>query len=89
MQCHEDNTAAKYMTRLPGAIDLSIDWELALSEIAYPCELDYVKEEECTLTQYDRGDTDEAGAYFWKLGKAKINASVPNIVQNQFDDGTL
>ena len=60
MQCHEDNTAAKYTTRLPGAIDLTGDWEVALSEITYPCEFDYVKEEECMLALHDREDSDDA-----------------------------
>jgi len=49
MQSHDGNTAAKFTTCLPSAIDLSGEWEVALSEIIYPCKFDYVKDE-CVIT---------------------------------------
>jgi len=36
MKCHPDNTAAKFTTELSTAIELSGDWEVALTEITYP-----------------------------------------------------
>jgi len=36
MKCHPDNTAAKFTTELSAAIELSGDWEVALTEITYP-----------------------------------------------------
>jgi hypothetical protein len=55
MKCHEDNTAAKYMTRLPSALDLSGDWEVALSEIIYPCKFDLVSGNACRIEVYADG----------------------------------
>jgi len=49
MQCYSENTAAKFTTKLPNAIDLSCDSEAALSEIVYPTEMDYSKEDGYTI----------------------------------------
>jgi len=55
MKCHENNTAAKYTTRLPSALDLSGDWEVALSEIIYPCKFDLVNGNVCKIDAYVDG----------------------------------
>lgn len=55
MKCHENNTAAKYTTRLPSTLDLSGDWEVALSEIIYPCKFDLVNGSSCKIEVYVDG----------------------------------
>ena len=39
LKCYQENTAAKYTTKIPSAIDLNGDWEVALSEIIYPTKM--------------------------------------------------
>jgi len=55
MKCHENNTAAKYTTRLPSTLDLNGDWEVALSEIIYPCKFDLVSGDVCKIEVYVSG----------------------------------
>jgi len=55
MKCYEGNTAAKFTTKIPNAIDLSGDWEVALSEIIYPSKFDFVSGEACKIEVYDDG----------------------------------
>ena len=55
MKCYKDNTAAKYTTKIPSMIDLSGDWEVALSEIIYPSKFDLVSGEACKIEVYDDG----------------------------------
>jgi len=57
MKCYEGNTAAKYTTKIPSTIDLSGDWEVALSEIIYPTKMVHVVNgEECIIGIYMRGE---------------------------------
>jgi len=57
MKCFKDNTAAKYTTKIPSTIDLSGDWEVALSEIIYPAMMTHiVKGVDCTIRVYMRGE---------------------------------
>ena len=57
MKCYEENTAAKYVTKLPSTIDLNGDWEVALSEIMYPTKMEYnVKGIDCLIRVYMYGD---------------------------------
>ena len=55
MKYHENNTAAKYTTQLPNALDLNGDWEVALSEIIYPCKFDLVSGDACKIEVYVDG----------------------------------
>jgi len=60
MKCYEENTAAKYTTKIPSAIDLSGDWEVALSEIIYPVKmLHTVNGLDCTIRVFVRGEYNE------------------------------
>jgi hypothetical protein len=52
MKCYEGNTAAKYTTKIPNPIDLSGDWEVALSEIIYPSKFDLVSGAACEIEVY-------------------------------------
>jgi len=57
MKCYEENTAAKYITKLPSTIDLNGDWEVALSEIMYPTKMEYnVKGIDCLMRVYMYGE---------------------------------
>jgi len=56
MKVYEDNTAAKYTTKIPSTIDLSGDWEVALSEIIYPAKmLHTVDGNECSARVFMTG----------------------------------
>jgi len=56
MKVYEDNTAAKYTTKIPSTIDLSGDWEVALSEIIYPARmLHTVDGNECSIRIFITG----------------------------------
>jgi hypothetical protein len=55
MKCYEGNTAAKYTTKIPNPIDLSGDWEVALSEIIYPSKFDLVSGAACKIEVYVDG----------------------------------
>jgi len=60
MKCYEGNTAAKYTTKIPSTIDLSGDWEVALSEIIYPTKmLHTVNGLDCTIRVFTRGEYNE------------------------------
>lgn len=56
MKCYEENTAAKYTTKMPDAIDLNGDWEVALSEIIYPANMQhFVYGDDCRIRVFMRG----------------------------------
>jgi len=60
MKCYEENTAAKYTTKIPNTIDLNGDWEMALTEIIYPAKMTkpsyLVLGEECSMRVFMRGE---------------------------------
>lgn len=56
MKCYEENTAAKYTTKIPNTIDLNGDWEVALSEIIYPSNMQhFVYGDDCRARVFMRG----------------------------------
>ena len=57
MGVYEENTCAKYTTKIPENVDLNGDWEVALSEIIYPNKMVHVVNgEECIIRVYMRGE---------------------------------
>ena len=50
MDCYPSNTAAQYTTKLPHALSLEGDWEVALTEISVPDMFHNVKKDSCFLT---------------------------------------
>jgi len=56
MQCHPGNTAAKFTTELPSAIELNGDWEAGLAEITYPRSFCNVEDDECFVEVHEWAD---------------------------------
>jgi len=84
MRCYEGNTAAKYTTQIPNAIDLSGDWEVALSEIIYPSKFDLVRGTDCKIEVY----VDGMYTRQYNLDRSKYDAAATlirdlNIVTNR------
>jgi hypothetical protein len=91
MQSHPDNTAAKFMTELPGTIELSGDWEVALTEITYPRKSFSVRDKETNMEiYYLHADGSTAPHYTWSIGlKEGCYESIEEVVNalNVGDDG--
>jgi len=47
MDSYPQNTVAQYTTKLKGQIELDGEWEVGLTEISFPCDVDNVREGEC------------------------------------------
>jgi hypothetical protein len=82
MRCHPNNTVATFITELPEAIDLSGDWEVALTEITYPRPLINIEAGYAIdITQEEYGDYIELPRGFYaSLSDVvdKLNALCPD-----------
>jgi len=47
MDYYPQNTVAQYTTKLNGRIELDGEWEVGLTEISFPFDVDNVPEGEC------------------------------------------
>jgi len=47
MDYYPQNTVAQYTTKLNGQIELNGEWEVGLTEISFPFDVDNVLEGEC------------------------------------------
>ena len=52
MNYYEDNTAAQYTTKLAQTIELDDDWEVGLSSIGVPVEVENASAKECYCNIY-------------------------------------
>ena len=50
MSCYPNNTVAQFVTKLPQAIELDGDWEVALTEISFRIHLPNVLPDTCSIT---------------------------------------
>ena len=50
MSCYPNNTVAQFVTKLPQAIELDGDWEVALTEISFPIHMPNVLPDTCSIT---------------------------------------
>jgi hypothetical protein len=93
MQTHPDNTAAKFMTELPGTIELSGDWEVALTEITYPRKSFTVRDNNTNMEiWYLNGDGKTPPDYTWTISlKEGCYESIEEVVNalNAEDDGYM
>jgi len=44
MDCYPDNSVARFTTKLNGAIELEGDWEVGLTEISFPSDIEHVSD---------------------------------------------
>jgi len=44
MDCYPDNRVARFMTKLNGVIELEGDWEVGLTEISFPYDIENVSD---------------------------------------------
>jgi len=54
---YPQNTVAQYTTKLNSLIELDGDWEVGLTEISFPFEIENVLEEECYFNISQRGSS--------------------------------
>jgi len=50
MDCYPDNSAARFTTKVNGVIELEGDWEMGLTEISFPSDIDNVLDGHCYYT---------------------------------------
>jgi len=50
MDCYPDNSVARFTTKLNGAIELEGDWEVGLTEISFPSDVENVSDGHCYYT---------------------------------------
>jgi len=50
MNCYPDNSVARFMTKLNGIIELEADWEVGLTEISFPSDIQNVLDGHCYYT---------------------------------------
>ena len=55
MDYYAQNTVARYTTKLDSLIELDGEWEVGLTEISFPFEIENVVEEECYFIISQRG----------------------------------
>ena len=53
MDYYPENTVARYTTKLPNTIELESDWEVGLTEISMPSQVENVIEGYCYFNVYD------------------------------------
>jgi len=58
MEYYPQNTVAQYTTKLNGQIELDGEWEIGLTEISFPFDVDNVLEEECYFVLNNPGYDD-------------------------------
>ena len=50
MDCYPDNSVARFTTKLNDAIELEGDWEVGLTEISFPSDIENVSDGHCYYT---------------------------------------
>jgi len=50
MDCYPDNSVARFTTKLNGVIELEGDWEVGLTEISFPSDVENVLDGQCYCT---------------------------------------
>jgi len=50
MDCYTDNTVARFMTKQNGIVELEGDWEVGLTEISFPSDIQNVLDGHCYYT---------------------------------------
>jgi len=50
MDCYPDNSVARFTTKLNGVIELEADWEVRLTEISCPSDIENVSDGHCYYT---------------------------------------